>query len=55
MGGGGSRQAKKLVEWGADGVIVGSALVAVLGESGEAAAGLAKMRQLASSIRAALP
>eukprot|EP00884_Botryococcus_braunii_P000527 jgi/Botrbrau1/10475/Bobra.0133s0081.1 len=50
----GPSQARKLREWGADGLIVGSALVSVLGESADPAAGLEAMRELARSIRAAL-
>jgi tryptophan synthase alpha chain len=50
----GEMQAKKLRDWGADGVIVGSALVSVLGEASDPKAGLESMTQLARSIRAAL-
>ena len=48
-------QAEKLVAWGAEGVVVGSALVSVLGESGSADEGLQAMTQLAQQIRAAIP
>ena len=45
----GPEQAKQIKDWGADGVIVGSALVKALGEQG-----LAHMTQLAKSIRDAI-
>jgi tryptophan synthase alpha chain len=47
----GPQQAQQIVSWGGDGVIVGSALVKTLGESGSAAAGLKAMEALALSIR----
>ena len=50
----GPEQAVQIKEWGADGVIVGSALVKALGESGDEAAGLAAMESLAKSIRDAI-
>jgi tryptophan synthase alpha subunit len=46
--------AAQLKAWGADGVIVGSALVRALGEAPSAAEGLAAMEALARSIRAAI-
>ena len=50
----GPEQARQIKAWGADGVIVGSALVKALGESGDEAAGLAAMEGLARSIREAI-
>lgn len=50
----GPEQAIQIKKWGADGVIVGSALVKALGESGSAEAGLKKMSELAKSIRDAI-
>ena len=50
----GPEQARQLRAWGADGVIVGSALVKALGEAPDPAQGLAAMRDLARSIRAAV-
>jgi tryptophan synthase alpha chain len=47
-------QAAQLKAWGADGVIVGSALVRALGEAGSPEAGLAAMEALARSIRGAI-
>ena len=44
-------QAQELKSWGADGVIVGSALVKALGESATPADGLQNMENLARSIR----
>jgi tryptophan synthase alpha chain len=46
--------ARQIVEWGAEGVICGSALVKALGESGSPEAGLKAMGELASSLRAAI-
>jgi tryptophan synthase alpha chain len=43
--------ALQLKNWGADGVIVGSALVKALGESGGSEQGLKAMKELATSIR----
>lgn len=50
----GPEQAKQIKEWGADGVIVGSALVKALGESSGPEEGLKAMTDLASSIRGAI-
>lgn len=50
----GPEQAAQIKAWGAEGVICGSALVRALGESGGAEAGLAKMSELARSLRAAI-
>ena len=47
-------QARQLKEWGADGVIVGSALVKQLGESGSPEEGLRNMKALVASLRAAI-
>mmetsp|Transcript_1332 Transcript_1332/g.3100 ORF Transcript_1332/g.3100 Transcript_1332/m.3100 type:complete len:329 (-) Transcript_1332:267-1253(-) len=44
-------QAQQVVSWGADGVIVGSALVRALGESGSPEAGLAALKELATELR----
>ena len=48
-------QAAQIAQWGADGVIVGSALVKALGESGSAEKGLKNMVELATELRKALP
>lgn len=48
-------QAAQLAAWGADGVIVGSALVRALGEAASPAEGLAQMTELISALRASLP
>ena len=48
-------QAAQLAEWGADGVIVGSALVRALGEAPTPEQGLQRLQQLAASLRGALP
>jgi tryptophan synthase alpha chain len=48
-------QARQIVEWGAEGVICGSALVRALGEAETPAEGLAAMEQLAKSLRDAIP
>lgn len=50
----GPEQAAQIKAWGAEGVICGSALVRALGESGSSEAGLAKMSELARSLRAAI-
>lgn len=50
----GPEQARQIKEWGADGVIVGSALVKALGEAGSVEQGLQALRTLASSIREAI-
>ena len=50
----GPEQAKQIKDWGADGVIVGSALVKALGESSSPEQGLKAMTDLASSIRGAI-
>lgn len=47
--------AQQIVEWGAEGVICGSALVRALGEADSPAAGLASMEKLARSLREAIP
>ncbi|CAG9467453.1 unnamed protein product [Pedinophyceae sp. YPF-701] len=46
---------KQIVDWGADGVIVGSALVKALGTAGSAEEGLANFKALAASLREAAP
>lgn len=51
----GPEQARQIMGWGADGVIVGSALVRALGEAKSAAEGLRSMEKLAREIRAAIP
>ncbi len=50
----GTAQARQLQEWGAEGVIVGSALVKALGEAKSPQEGLEAMGKLARSIRAAI-
>jgi tryptophan synthase alpha chain len=50
----GPEQAVQLKAWGADGVIVGSALVKALGEAGSPEEGLRRMTALAKSIRDAI-
>ena len=50
-----AEQAQQLAEWGADGVIVGSALVRALGEAATPEEGLARFKALAESLRGALP
>lgn len=50
----GPEQAKQIKAWGADGVIVGSALVKALGEAGSSAEGMKRMVELAKTIRAVL-
>jgi len=47
-------QARQLMAWGAEGVIVGSALVKALAESSSPEEGLRAMGALARSIRAAI-
>ncbi|KAI8477387.1 MAG: tryptophan synthetase alpha subunit [Monoraphidium minutum] len=47
-------QAKQIVEWGAEGVICGSALVRALGEAKSPAEGLDSMEALAKSLRGAI-
>jgi tryptophan synthase alpha subunit len=47
--------AKQIVDWGAEGVICGSALVRALGDAPSPEAGLAAMEQLARSLRGAIP
>jgi len=44
-------QARQVVQWGADGVIVGSALVKALGESGSPEKGLEALQKLAVELR----
>jgi tryptophan synthase alpha chain len=48
-------QAQEIVSWGAEGVIVGSALVKCLGEAESPEKGLAAMEQLARSLREVIP
>ena len=48
-------QAQQIVEWGAEGVICGSALVQALGDAPTPAEGLANMEQLATSLRNVIP
>jgi tryptophan synthase alpha chain len=50
----GPEQARQIKNWGADGVIVGSALVKALGEAGSSEEGLKRMTELARSIREAI-
>lgn len=47
-------QAAQLKRWGADGVIVGSALVKQLGQAASADEGLSNMKALAEELRKAL-
>ena len=49
-----SPQAQQLREWGAEGVIVGSALVKALGEAKSPEEGLEAMGKLAKAIRDAI-
>uniref|UniRef100_A0A7S3E415 Tryptophan synthase n=1 Tax=Chloropicon laureae TaxID=464258 RepID=A0A7S3E415_9CHLO len=49
-----AEQAQLIKSWGAEGVIVGSALVKQLGESGSPAEGLANMKALLAELRNAL-
>ena len=49
-----SVQAKQIMEWGAEGVIVGSALVKALGDAASPEEGLQAMEKLARSIREAI-
>ena len=49
-----AEQAKLIKEWGAEGVIVGSALVRALGESGTPEQGLESMTQLLKDLKGAL-
>eukprot|EP00775_Hariotina_reticulata_P010426 gene10426-10584_t len=48
-------QAWQIVEWGAEGVICGSALVKALGDAPTPAEGLVNMEQLATSLRSVIP
>lgn len=48
-------QARQIVEWGAEGVICGSALVRALGEAKSPKEGLEAMESLAQSLRDAIP
>jgi tryptophan synthase alpha chain len=48
-------QARQIVEWGAEGVICGSALVRALGEASTPEEGLAAMEALAKDLRGAIP
>lgn len=45
---------RQVAEWGADGVIIGSAMVKQLGEAASAREGLKKLEQYAKSLKAAL-
>ena len=47
-------QAKQIMAWGAEGVIVGSALVKALGDAASPEEGLKRMEGLAKSIREAI-
>jgi hypothetical protein len=47
-------QAKQIMQWGAEGVIVGSALVKALGDAASPQEGLKAMETLAKSIREAI-
>ena len=47
-------QAKQIMQWGAEGVIVGSALVKALGDAASPEEGLKAMEKLAKSIREAI-
>ena len=47
-----SKHAKQIVDWGADGVIVGSALVRALGEAETPEKGLAALKAKAEDLRA---
>lgn len=49
-----AEQAKQIQSWGADGVIVGSALVKELGSAPTAGEGVARMKALAQELRSAL-
>jgi tryptophan synthase alpha chain len=49
-----AEQAALIKSWGADGVIVGSALVKCLGNSNSPSEGVAKMMELATELRTAL-
>lgn len=51
----GPEQASQLAAWGAEGVIVGSALVRALGEAATPAEGLDNLERLARSIRESIP
>jgi tryptophan synthase alpha chain len=45
----------QIAGWGADGVIVGSAMVRLLGESASPEEGLKKLEELAKNLKFALP
>ena len=47
-------QAKELRSWGAEGVIVGSALVKILGQAKSQEEGIKELRSLAASLRSAI-
>lgn len=49
-----SLQARQIMQWGAEGVIVGSALVKALGDAATPEEGLQAMEKLAKSIRDAI-
>ena len=50
----GGEQAKQVKEWGADGVIAGSAFVRALGEASSAEEGVAKVGALAKELKDAV-
>lgn len=45
---------KQVVEWGADGVIVGSAMVRILGEAKSPEEGLKELKTFTNSLKSAL-
>jgi tryptophan synthase alpha chain len=45
----------QIAGWGADGVIIGSAMVRLLGEAASPEEGLKKLEELAKNLKAALP
>lgn len=45
----------QVAEWGADGVIVGSAMVRILGEAKSPEEGLKELEVFATSLKSALP
>ena len=47
--------ANQIAGWGADGVIVGSAMVRLLGEAASPEEGLKRLEELAKNLKAALP
>jgi len=46
---------KQIAEWGADGVIIGSAMVKQLGEATSPKEGLKRLKEYARSMKNALP